>query len=76
MLMARPMTAAEIVSDMEQRIRSGEYPPGSRLPTTRDLATLYGVGTSTASKVYLLLRERGLVEGVAGVGVFVVDRVP
>lgn len=71
MLVAMKMSALQIAQDMEDRIRSGEYPPGSRLPATVALATMYGVGTSTASKVYLLLRERGLVEGQAGVGVFV-----
>lgn len=65
------MSADQIAADMEDRIRSGEYPPGSKLPTTVELAVMYGVGTSTATKVYLILRVLGLVEGVQGVGVFV-----
>ena len=65
------MTARQIADDMEERIRSGEYPPGARLPSTVELANLYRVGTTTASNVYMMLRERGLTEGQQGVGVFV-----
>jgi DNA-binding GntR family transcriptional regulator len=68
--------AMQIVEDMAERILSGEYPPGSRLPTTLDLAVMYGVSESTASKVYLLLKLRGLAVGLPGVGVFVPDRLP
>jgi DNA-binding GntR family transcriptional regulator len=70
-VVARRMTARQIADDMEERIRSGEYPPGTRLPTTLELANLYRVGTTTASSVYLMLRERGLTEGMQGVGIFV-----
>lgn len=65
------MTAEQIAADMEDRIRAGEYPPGSRLPTTVALANLYGVSLSSATKVFLILRERGLTESQAGVGIFV-----
>jgi len=67
------MTANQIVDDMEARIRSGEYPPGTRLPSARDLAVLYGIGMSTANKVYLILKTKGLVVGVPGVGVYVAE---
>lgn len=70
------MTAVKIADEMEQRIRSGEYKLGSRLPTTQELANLYGVGTTTASKAYFILKLKGLVEGEQGIGVFVVDRLP
>lgn len=70
------MTALKIAAELEHGILSGEYPPGSRLPTTVDLANMYGVGTTTASKAYLILKLRGLVEGEQGIGVFVVDRLP
>ena len=61
---------------MEDRIRAGEYPPGSLLPSARELGDMYSIGTSTANKVYLILKVRGLAEGFPGVGVFVVDRLP
>lgn len=71
MCVAARLNAVQVAEDLETRIRSGEYPPGSRLPTTRELATLYGVGTTTATKVYFILRMKGLVEGVQGIGVYV-----
>jgi DNA-binding GntR family transcriptional regulator len=70
-LVPRRMTAAQIAADMEERIRSGEYPAGSRLPSYRELGDIYSKSFSTIAKVVLMLKERGLVEGEPGVGVFV-----
>lgn len=66
-----PMSAAMIADDLAERIAAGEYPPGSQLPTYRALSRLYGVGYTTISVVVLMLKERGVVVGVPGRGVFV-----
>lgn len=68
-----PMSATEIADDLADRIRRGEYEPGSRLPTYLELATLYGVGETTITTVVRLLKDRGVVVGAQGRGVFVVD---
>lgn len=68
-----PMTSSEIVADLLERIKLGEYPPGTRLPSYRDLAVLYDVGLTTISMVIRLLRARGAVHGVPGRGVYVAD---
>jgi GntR family transcriptional regulator len=66
-----PMSAAQIADDLADRIRAGEYPPGSQMPTYRALMGLYGVGYTTIATVILMLRQRGTVVGVPGRGVFV-----
>jgi DNA-binding GntR family transcriptional regulator len=67
-----PPSAAQIADDLVDRIRSGEYPPGSRLPAYRELANLYDVGMTTISTVIVMLKARGFVVGAQGRGVFVV----
>lgn len=67
------LSAFEIADDIADRIASGEYPPGSRLPRYLDLSNLYGVGATTISVVIALLKDRGLVEGEQGKGVFVAE---
>lgn len=52
-------------------IRSGALPPGTRLPTHRELATQKGMALVTASRVYAELEAMGLVSGEAGRGTFV-----
>ncbi|CAN7509714.1 MULTISPECIES: PLP-dependent aminotransferase family protein [Pseudomonas] len=52
-------------------IRSGHLPPGTRLPTHRQLATEQGLALVTASRVYAELESMGLVSGETGRGTFV-----
>ncbi|MGA4635359.1 PLP-dependent aminotransferase family protein [Pseudomonas solani] len=52
-------------------IRSGRLPPGTRLPTHRQLAAEQGLALVTASRVYAELEVMGLVSGETGRGTFV-----
>lgn len=52
-------------------IRSGILPPGTRLPTHRQLAAREGLALVTASRVYAELEAMGLVSGETGRGTFV-----
>ena len=52
-------------------IRSGRLPPGTRLPTHRQLAASEGLALVTASRVYAELEAMGLVSGETGRGTFV-----
>lgn len=69
----RRLTWREIADDLEQRIRSGEYPPGQHIPSYARLAELYDVSVSTTAKAVALLAERRLVETDPGRGVLVRD---
>ncbi|NNG65089.1 winged helix-turn-helix transcriptional regulator, partial [Pseudomonas fragi] len=52
-------------------IRGARLPPGTRLPTHRQLAASEGLALVTASRVYAELEAMGLVSGEAGRGTFV-----
>lgn len=69
--MPRRLTAPQIADDITARIRSGEYPPGERLPSYAELALLYTVSKTTAQRVYVILKARGDVESEPGRGHYV-----
>ncbi len=49
---AKRPTYVEVSSSIEAEIRNGMYPPGSRLPPQRQLATELGINVSTVSREY------------------------
>jgi len=61
----------QLFSQIQFAIASGQYPIGHRLPSTRQLAMITGLHRNTISKVYQNLEETGLVESVAGSGIYV-----
>ncbi len=54
-------------------IAARHYPPGHRLPSTRQLAMQTGLHRNTISKVYRQLETDGVVEAMAGSGIYVRD---
>jgi GntR family transcriptional regulator len=66
----------EVAEDIAARIRSGEYPPGERLPTYRELADLYSVSVTTVQRAIIILQDRGLVVGLQGRGLWVAEQMP
>ncbi len=61
----------QLFNQLRFAIASGQYPPGSQLPSTRALAMQTGLHRNTISKVYRQLEETGLVEAQAGSGIYV-----
>ncbi|QDY78065.1 GntR family transcriptional regulator [Streptomyces qinzhouensis] len=59
---------AEIVTE---RIASGTYPVGSRVPPVVELSAEFGVATSTVQKAFLHLKQEGTLRGEVGLGTFV-----
>jgi GntR family transcriptional regulator len=55
-------------------IASRQYPPGHRLPSTRQLAMQTGLHRNTISKVYRQLEDAGVVDAQAGSGIYVRDQ--
>ncbi len=51
----------DVSQGLEEKIRSGFYPTGSRLPAQRDLANELGINVSTVSRAYKELQARGLI---------------
>ncbi|MFG1607183.1 winged helix-turn-helix domain-containing protein [Actinoplanes sp. NPDC049265] len=66
----------EIADDLRQRIDAGEFPPGSRLPSRRELTVQYEVTEPVIDRAMQILRVLGVTETLAGVGVFVRDDAP
>jgi len=63
----------EIARWLEQKVRSGEYARGSRIPGDMQLATELGVSVITVRAAMRTLRERHLIERYPGKGTFVLD---
>jgi len=60
-----------LVDAFASDIRAGRLPPGTRLPTHRQLAAKEGLALVTATRVYAELETMGLVSGETGRGTFV-----
>ena len=61
----------DVVDALAADIRAGKIPPGTRLPTHRELAAREGLALVTATRVYAELAAMGLVSGETGRGTFV-----
>ncbi|MFM8524533.1 MAG: GntR family transcriptional regulator [Cyanobacteriota bacterium] len=55
-------------------IAARHYPPGHRLPSTRQLAMQTGLHRNPITKVYRQLENDGVVEAMAGSGIYVRDQ--
>ncbi len=53
------------------RIEKGEYAPGDKIPTERELARIYGVSVGTVKTALLQLVHQGLLHRIQGKGSFV-----
>ena len=64
---------SRIISDLNQKIGSGEYPRGSYLPYEKQLACQYGVSVSTVRKALDELEQRGLVKTLNAKGTIIIE---
>jgi GntR family transcriptional regulator len=63
--------STQLFNQIRFAIASRQYPPAYKLPSTRALAMQTGLHRNTISKVYRQLEEDGLVESLAGSGIYV-----
>lgn len=56
-----PGTSRDIVHQLEGLIASGQLPPGTALPTIRELAADTGLSRGLLANAWALLRDRGLI---------------
>jgi GntR family histidine utilization transcriptional repressor len=66
----------QIADVITQRIEDGTYPPGSRVPSTLEVAQEFEVVNATAAKALRALRDAGYTRGEVGIGTFVADELP
>ena len=52
----------QLLEQVRRMVSSGQLPPGSALPSIRDLALLHAVNPMTISKAYSLLEAEGVLE--------------
>lgn len=61
----------QVISQIEQKIISGEYAPGFQLPSMNELAVELDISKETIKKAYAILRDKGVLEPRQGKGFFV-----
>ncbi|OKI67846.1 GntR family transcriptional regulator [Micromonospora sp. CB01531] len=61
----------QIAADLRARIMSGEFPPGSQLPSIPSLVTRYAAATATIQRALGALKAEGSIYSEVGKGVFV-----
>jgi GntR family transcriptional regulator len=67
-----------IIDYIQARIAAGDWPPGHKLPTPPELATVIDPPTSPATvrRATDTLQDRGVLVGRQGKGVYVAERAP
>ncbi len=66
----------QVYEQIRGRILQGQFPPGTRLPSSRDLAQAYGLGRVTVTTAYQQLLAEGYVVSHTGAGTYVAEDLP
>jgi GntR family transcriptional regulator len=61
----------QVAGDIAAMVKTGELPPGSRLPAEHELMQVYAVSRPTVRSAVAALREAGVVTVVRGRGTYV-----
>ena len=64
----------QIADQVRDRILQGEWQPGERIPSIREMAVELGVNPNTVTRSYQSLLDWGIVANRRGRGYFVSDR--
>lgn len=67
----RDSLASIVAKDISERIESGQYAVGDKIPIESQLGEIYNVSRTVVREAIAHLRSEGLVESRQGVGVFV-----
>lgn len=60
-----------LYSEVKEKILSGEYPSGQRLPSKRVMADISGYSTVTVERAYAMLEDEGYIRTSQRSGYFV-----
>ena len=63
----------QVADNLRREIAQGQFTPGQKLPSGRNLARQYGVAPMTINHAMAVLRDEGLVVSYQGRGVFIAD---
>ena len=63
----------QIADNLCERILSGEFKPGSRIPSVREWGATIGVNPNTVARSYEVLTDRQVIFNQRGIGFFVAN---
>lgn len=66
----------QLIDQVQGGIASGALPPGSQLPTVRQVAVDLEINPNTVLRAYRELEIRGVIDTQQGTGTFISDRKP
>jgi DNA-binding GntR family transcriptional regulator len=69
-----PPKYAQVIEELRRRIESGEYPPGSLLPSEHQLSDEFQIARPTVVRALRVLRQDGWIDTQQGKGSFVRGR--
>jgi len=70
---ARSTLVQQVISQLSDQIRSGEWPLGAKIPTEPQLVDVLGVGRNTVREAVRALTHTGVLECRQGSGTYVVS---
>lgn len=60
----------QIADNICERVLSGEFRPGERIPSVREWGASIGVNPSTVARSYEILSDKGIITNQRGIGFF------
>ncbi|HVB46070.1 MAG TPA: GntR family transcriptional regulator [Streptosporangiaceae bacterium] len=69
-----PPKYAQVIAELQRRIESGEYPPGSLIPSENQLSAEFGIARPTVVRSLRVLRQEGWIDTQQGKGSYVRGR--
>jgi GntR family transcriptional regulator len=61
----------QIADSITEKVMSGEFPSGEKIPSVRELAAAMGVNPNTVMRTYSELQAMNIIENQRGIGYFV-----
>lgn len=71
-----PPKYAQLIQELQRQIDSGDYPPGSLLPSEHQLSEMFHVARATVARALQILRQDGWIVTQQGRGSFARGRPP
>ncbi|MBN2263180.1 MAG: GntR family transcriptional regulator [Prolixibacteraceae bacterium] len=66
----------QIADNICDKIISGEFPVGSKIPSVREQAAAMGVNQNTIMRTYMELQRDNIISNQRGIGFFVTESAP
>jgi DNA-binding transcriptional regulator YhcF (GntR family) len=63
----------QVIDDIKRRLVTGKISPGSKLPSTRELAVEYNINPNTAARIYREMEQMSLCYTKRGLGTFTTE---